>query len=336
MKLKRPAFVLITVIWFILVSCQEKDPVCDQAPAVQPLAKPIEIIRADQELRKVKTATELEAYFKANPIIARHFFNTPARLQDSLYNREILSLLSNVYFDSLFMEVEAIYPDVSFLQNQLNTAFTYLQYYYPNQPVPRVKTIVSGFNADLYISDSLLIIGLDYFLGPKAKFQPTNMPQYIQQRFQKAYITPMILLLLSQRYNANNPEATSLLADMIYYGKSHYFARHMLPCSHDSLFIWYSSRELEEVRQNDHIVWANFINNELLYITSAQEKQKYLGERPNVYEMGPACPGRIGQWVGWEIVRAFMESHPQVRLQELMKMEQANTLFSESEYKPKN
>ena len=62
---------------------------------------------------------------------------------------------------------------------------------------------------------------------------------------------------------------------------------------------------------------------------------KYIGERPNIPEIGKQCPGRIATWVGWQIVRKYMEEHPQVSLQQLMEEKDAQKIFQQSKYKPR-
>ncbi|MDQ4140161.1 MAG: gliding motility lipoprotein GldB, partial [Bacteroidota bacterium] len=62
---------------------------------------------------------------------------------------------------------------------------------------------------------------------------------------------------------------------------------------------------------------------------------KYLEDRPTVPEIDAKCPGRIGRWVGWQIVRIYMEENPDVTLQQLMAEKDAQKIFNESHYKPK-
>ena len=51
-------------------------------------------------------------------------------------------------------------------------------------------------------------------------------------------------------------------------------------------------------------------------------------------EIDNESPGRIGQYIGWQIVRSFMENNPKVTVQQLIKMD-AKTIFEQSKYKPK-
>ena len=82
------------------------------------------------------------------------------------------------------------------------------------------------------------------------------------------------------------------------------------------------------------LIWSRLVQDQVLYSTSHLVKQKYIAERPKTLEVGVECPGRIAQWVGWRIVKKYMETHPEVSLQKLMDTSDAATLFKESGYKP--
>ena len=51
------------------------------------------------------------------------------------------------------------------------------------------------------------------------------------------------------------------------------------------------------------------------------------------FEIDNETPGRVGAWVGWQIVRAFMENN-KVSVQDLL-VADAKTIFEQSHYKPK-
>jgi len=120
---------------------------------------------------------------------------------------------------------------------------------------------------------------------------------------------------------------------MIDHGKSYYLLSKLLPCTSENILIGYTEEEWKESFENDAIIWANFVENKLLYETNHQMKQKFLGERPNVYEIGEKCPGRIGRWLGWQIVKSYVDQTG-VSVQGLMNETDANKLFSASKYKP--
>jgi hypothetical protein len=162
------------------------------------------------------------------------------------------------------------------------------------------------------------------------------MYDYLLRQYIKENVVPTVMLLygIDSKYNRTNPTDKTVLADMITYGKAYYFAKQMVPCTPDSVFIWYTAEEIEGSRKNQDLIWARFIEDQILYSNNHMIKQKYLGERPKTIEVGEKCPGRIAQWVGWEIVKSYMTSHSDVTLPQLMEYQNADKLFKESKYKP--
>jgi uncharacterized protein YjaZ len=110
----------------------------------------------------------------------------------------------------------------------------------------------------------------------------------------------------------------------------------MLPCTPDSVIMSYSAEEMAGVRDNAGTVWKHFLENEILFETNHMVKKKYLDDRPKTYEIGDAAPGRIGTWVGWEIVRSYMKNNPDVTLVQLMEESDAQKILNASKYAPKN
>jgi uncharacterized protein YjaZ len=70
-----------------------------------------------------------------------------------------------------------------------------------------------------------------------------------------------------------------------------------------------------------------------LYENNLFIKKKYMDERPKTLEIGNKCPGRIGEWVGWEIVKKYM-AEQNIALPELMENSDAQRVFMQSKYKP--
>jgi hypothetical protein len=188
---------------------------------------------------------------------------------------------------------------------------------------------------DLVVTDSLIVIGLDYFAGPKAKYRPRGpqYPQYILRRYQKESIVPAIVFAISDKYNATNRADQTMLADMVYYGKGYVFTKTMLPETADSLVIGYSDTQLTETFNAQDIIWGHFIDNQLLYQANPAVKGRYLNERPFTAEIGQRCPGAIGRWVGWRIVGRYHDEHDDVAIADLMRNTDARLIFEQSGYK---
>ena len=78
------------------------------------------------------------------------------------------------------------------------------------------------------------------------------------------------------------------------------------------------------------------VKKKILFSTETKLNKRFIENAPfsKFYlEADKASPGRIGVWVGWQIVRSYME-HNDVSLQELINIKPED-LFKKSKYKPK-
>ncbi len=323
--------ILILLLIPILISCGKTSG--DQ-PDVSKIKVNIKIKRLEQELFAIKDKNELQDFLQENPGLSEHFFQRAQYPHDSVLVNSLFQLINDPHIDTLYNDTKHVFGNLEEIKNQFEQAFRYIKYYYPEFEAPEIQTIVTGFGRDLFVSDSLIIIGLDYYLGEGATYRPLDIPNYIVQRYSSEYIVPSCILLMSTKYNYLDQKDNTMLADMIYYGKSFYFADRVLPDVPDSVIIGYTTKELQDVEKNQVIVWAHFIENELLYEKSHFVKKKYIDERPKTLEIGDKAPGRIGVWLGWEIVKRFMEENDQVTLPQLMEIDDAQRIFTQSRYKP--
>lgn len=228
--------------------------------------------------------------------------------------------------------VDAEFADFSDITEELENAFAYLKWYYPDFKVPKVYTYVSGFGMDLLVEEDLVVIGLDYFLPSDHKFQP-DLPVYLKSRYQREYLVPMIVLAISSRYNELDPKDNTLLAEMIYFGKAYHFVKSIMPCTSDQFIIGYTPEQLTSCWDNEDLIWTHFIENELLFATNPFEIRKYTGEAPFTDAISPDAPGRLGRWVGWNIVEQYQEKEG-LSLVELMAESNAEKIFRDSGYRP--
>jgi hypothetical protein len=93
---------------------------------------------------------------------------------------------------------------------------------------------------------------------------------------------------------------------MIYYGKSYYFVDHILPCTPDTLITGYSDEEMLMLENSEKSLWQYFVEQDILFSNNVFEKRKYVNDRPEVVEIAPGVPGRVGRWIGWQIVKSYM------------------------------
>ena len=311
--------------FFLLISCTKHDDLPD-----------LTFVRLDQQLFSNKSAESVRTLLNQNPAIAQLYFNANGAGNDTVLVQELTNRISNPALGEFNQQIQDKFGNMADLRNQLAEAFTNIKKDFPDFHAPKVATVITGFmGPDLVVTDSLVVIGLDYFAGPTAKYRPPKQefPEYILRRYQKEYIVPAIVFAISDKYNPTNRADQTMIADMVYYGKGYVFTKTMLPSVGDSLIIGYSDKQLTQTFNSQDVVWAHFIDNQLLYQTNSAIKQRYLNERPFTAEIGQACPGAIGRWVGWRIVGRYHDEHSNVSIADLMHNADARQIFEQSGYK---
>ncbi len=329
-------FLLVAVVSALFFwQCDNASDSCAWQPDVSAISVDFEMVDFVDSIANVNSRDALVGLLTRQPLFRDYVFRRASYPNDSVFINSLYARFTNPHFDTLIRETKRVFGDQTELRGQFGQAFRNLKYYYPDFVPPKVKTLVSGLDTDLLVSDTLIIVSLDFYLGPGAKFRP-NMYDYLLRQYVKNNIVPSCMLLygIDGRYNKTEMTDRSVLADMVAYGKSYYFAKQMMPCVPDSVLLHYTAEEMEGSKENEDLIWARLLEDKVLFETSHLVKQRYLGERPKTLEVGEKCPGRIGQWVGWQIVKAYMDSHPQTTLPQLMQMESARQLFKESGYKP--
>lgn len=328
-------FHLFLLALTILSACAPDKEKCVFVPETSGQSININFESLEDSLPAITSKQQLADFFSRHSELRDHFFNRSAYPTDSVFINELYHRFTNPHLDTLLADTRAVFGDLHELKSEFEKAFLNIRYYYPNFQPPKIETVISGLETDLFVSDTLIIVGLDYYLGPGARYKP-NMYDYMLRRYQKNFIVPSVLLLygIDSRLNHTSLEDKTVLAEMIAYGKAYYFARHMMPCTPDSIFIGYTAKEMQGARDNEGLIWYRFLEDQVLYQTSHLVKQKFIAERPKTLEVGEMCPGRIGTWVGWQIVNAYMERFPETTLPQLMNLPDADKIFKDSRYKP--
>jgi hypothetical protein len=99
------------------------------------------------------------------------------------------------------------------------------------------------------------------------------------------------------------------------------------------LILGYTSPQLEGCKKNERLIWQYFVKNGLVFNNDPSLIKNYVGDSPNTPEFGEGAPGNISLFVGWQIVKQFIEKNEALSLTELMAME-PRKIFEESKYRP--
>lgn len=245
--------------------------------------------------------------------------------------------LNDEDIQELLEDVAKTYPENSLKKefDRLEKGFQYYKYYFPNRPIPELRTFVSAFTFSTVASDRILGVGLDMYMGGDYEIYPKiGIPQYKFKNFSRPYLVSDALKawLISE---FESPGAKNLLEQMVEQGKVLYLLEAFLQDTEDHLFMNYSKEDMAWCKTHEAQIWFHFIEMELLHTTDNIKIRKYMGDAPFIAGFPEGSPGRVGQWVGWQIVSDYMRKNKNVTLTQLMQTKNADLILQQSNYKPK-
>ncbi len=255
---------------------------------------------------------------------------------DSTGILQLIHYINDPFIQQLYSKTMKVFPDIENLESQLNEAFRYYSFYFPEQSIPQVFTYISGIDYEnpIIFHPTSLLIALDMYLGDDYEpYQQLGLPAYLIKRFTKEYLVRDCIREIANVHLQDQYPGDNFLEKMIFEGKKLYFLDAVLPFHTDNIKIGYEDEQLKWCLENESNLWKFIIENEILYSTDIQVINKFFTDGP--FTRGfPGSPARLGSWLGWQIVRKYMNAHPGFTLQELLSEKDARKILQESGYKP--
>ena len=308
--------IIIFLITLFIVSCAEtKDP-------VQNLLK----IERFEKVFYESDSTSVEEVKEKYPFFFPSNFSNETwikRLNDPI-QREI-------YNEILFQ-----YDDLSFLELQITQFLETNDNYFDFVLKPRLITVNTDvdYRNRIILADSILLIGLDNYLGEDHRFYD-GIPTYIKENLNQQNI---ISDIASQYANKLIPQLDdyTFLDKIIYHGKILYYKDISLIGVSDKDKIGYSEKKIKWAIENEYFVWTYFIENSILFDPDNKLINRFINNAPfsRFYlENDKDSSEMIGKFIGWQIVKSFMKNN-KISFEEMIALKPID-IYNKSKYKPK-
>ncbi len=313
-------FIVLSISLFFF-SCNDTDKV---AADVEKIQLELKVSRFDKEFAAA-TPEGLSDLRKKYP----YLFPAPdsvwvAKMNDSLQIE-------------LFQEVGNTFNSFADEEAGLTLLFKHIKYYFPEQLVPRVITVTNDvdYNNRIILADTIMLIGLDNYLGPEHRYYG-GFQRYITKSLDRNYMVSDVASAFAKKV-VPRPRDRAFLSRMIYFGKELYLKDKLMPEAADMEKIGYTQEEIDWAVANEEPIWRNLVEQEHLYSTDNMLNQRFLDPAPFSkfgLELDNESPGKLGRYIGWQIVRAFMDKNS-INLKQMLTMPEEE-IFKKSNYKPRN
>jgi hypothetical protein len=226
-------------------------------------------------------------------------------------------------------EVDRVFPDTKTaeLDNQFKLAIGRWHTLFPDSLTPRVVYMNSGLNFSAFSTDEVLATGLDYFLGPEnsvAQKLPADLfPMYLKEDMLPEYaVTNTIKDFCQREVSQSVPykERPDMLHLLIFHGKVMYLLDLLMPEESDAVKMNWTEPQQKWAEENEWNTWKELAKQEIMFNTSMRDNIRWFDFGPftNAGNVPQESPPQLGIWMGWRIVRTYMNEHPEVSVQEML------------------
>jgi len=336
-------------IFIFAISCTDETR---PAPDVSHIKLDTKVTRIEQDIASVDTSHEniLAKLRTKDSIFYDLYFNRVLRVPVSRMlvedqDRFIKGFIADSRIQRITHEVDSLFGDFSDMKTEFDQAFKYLKHYFPEKNIPNVYTFISEYSLQRFIFEDndgdALAVGLDMFLGEDYPYNnyvtnSTSFSEYFTRTYNKQHLVRSTVETMIEDWLGVSPNGETLLDKMIYHGKKLYLLENLVPELPNHVIMGYTPAQMQWCEHNEQEMWAFFFKEELFYSTDINKITKLVNPSPHSSGMPPEAPGRTANYMGWQIIKAFMKRN-NYELKDLLTLNDYSSqkILEESRFKPK-
>lgn len=321
----KPTFLLL-LCCLLLLSCQNNRFEVPGTPE-----HPIKIVRFDQQFHTNDTTLD-SAFLK---LYAVNIMEVGEPGSD-----DYQAFLDIYHHDkdlaNLYDSCQQHFNDTKELETGLTWAFHRLTHFFPDMSTPTVYMHISGYGESIVSAPGMLSASLDKYLGTKHHmYQILYQPHQVRRMQPEKMLSDYLLGWIQSEWTPNDLMGKDQLLDyLLYEGRIIFLTSIVLPDEPLERLFAFTPEQLEWCRENEKKMWDGIVQHQLLFTKDKQILSCFLGDEPTTSYFPKESPGRAATWIGYRIIKEYMQQHPKTSLQELMTIKDAQLLLNGSTYHP--
>jgi hypothetical protein len=296
-----------------------------------------QIIRVDTELFNYLSANEPDGILKADT----GFLNVwgekvmgIGRSDSTGFDERLKKYFSEPTLMGLYRSEQEQFTDIQALTHEVAYGLAVFLQAFPDIKQPQVYLHVSGLNQNVVVTDEILSLSADKYLGADYPLYQRFFYDYQRQLMTPGRMAPDYLLGFMTANLPFDGKADVLLDRMLYEGKLRYILSQLLPNRQVEEYVGYSEDQYAWCSNNRKRIWKTILENQHLFTGNYLTTTQYLKEAPYTSFLPVESPGRVGVWLGYQIVDSYMKQNPDTGFHELMALTDYQDFLKRSKYKP--
>lgn len=252
----------------------------------------------------------------------------------NLHNpQDIKKFTSDSIVSIIYADAEKEYDHVQDIERELSTAFKYFNYYFPTLAIPEMLFHVSGFNQSVVITDDAVSASIDLYLGSDYKYYEGVANQYeLPLMTRERLPLDMAYAWISTEFLQEGQDR--LIDNMLYRGKLLYMMMVMFPNRNECDILGYTPEQLAWAKLYEENIWASMMEKKQLFSSDWRLITQMVNPAPFTQGFSQDSPGRLGEYIGLQIVKSYMENNRNLTLYDMFAATDAEQLLRDSQYRP--
>ncbi len=245
-----------------------------------------------------------------------------------------VKFLNDTVFAKVNKKTMETFGDISDIEKSVSDAYSYIHYYFPDVKLPEIYFFVSGFNRSALLNNQFISIGSDFYLGSDFPSYKSITYKYLLLNMRRERVATDLVSATLFRMFVMNKNQDRLLDNIIFRGKVMYLLSAFIPSEKAENLMGYTPEQWKWCKEYQKQIWATMIDKKDLFSSDQHLIGKYLNDAPFTAPISQQSPGRLGTWIGWQIVNSYMKKNEKVGLRDLMDQNNSQKILEESGYKP--
>lgn len=233
--------------------------------------------------------------------------------------------------------VDSVLGDLEPQRVLFEDALKRLEVLFPDSLTPRIIAFNSGFNYGIFPTDSVLGIGLEWFIGKEhpviGYLAPEAFPQYVKDRMRPEMLVPSALKGWLLVHYTRDIRGEDLLTNLVETGKVMALLDALLPDTDPALKFAFNKEQLAWCEANEYNIWKDIVSKDQIFSKDADDIGRLMNDGPFTSGLPRESPGHIGEWIGFRMVKAHMAADPKLTFQQLFAVDDPRVILKS--YKPR-
>lgn len=297
----------------------------------------IEFIDVDERMKNLNAGNAMEFYESQKSELGELFVyevsNNLQAYSDSVIPNMLVDFYASPYIKTIEKEKNSVFADKTPYEKEIISGFKHLKAHFPDKAAPEKILWMNMIFAGIDFSETDMAIGLEKYLDSTHAIiddiPSDQMYGWQKEGMSEIFLTRDVIQNWLQKEHFEDIDGT-LAEHIIQAGKILYCIEAAFPNKEHNLIMRYNEADFEWATANEGFYWKYLVEQKLLFENNPRDKANMLNEGPYTIGLDQISPSRMGQFLGWKMVKGYMEQNDKLSLQQLLDTDY-NTIFQSYE-----